>query len=54
MSMSIETSANICPMCRSDIANNEIEDWIINPLTKRRVKCGGRTYKYLVENGFIA
>jgi ubiquitin-protein ligase len=27
--------------------------WIINPLTKRRVKKGSRTYKYLIENNVI-
>lgn len=65
----IETNIGICPMCRnkideqvikmieSDIKNpNErkiIGDWIINPLTKRKVKIGSRTYNNLKENGII-
>uniref|UniRef100_A0A6C0E1X9 RING-type domain-containing protein n=1 Tax=viral metagenome TaxID=1070528 RepID=A0A6C0E1X9_9ZZZZ len=53
LEMHIENSDSICPMCRSDIYTDGIEDWIINPLTKRRVKCGGRTHRYLIENGHI-
>lgn len=32
----------ICPMCRSNI------DWITNPLTNRKIKIGGKTWKYLM------
>jgi ubiquitin-protein ligase len=54
----VQTNDKICPMCRKNI-ENEIEEikeeneWIINPLTKRRVKIGSRTYKYLKENDVI-
>ena len=52
----VEINNKICPMCRKDIENEIKEEekieneWIINPLTKRRVKIGSRTYKYLKEN----
>lgn len=78
----IENNNSVCPMCRHDISDYEIQElhcisdldlyemkeqvtinkeiilndpelWIINPLTKRRVKKGGRTYKHLVSNGII-
>ena len=54
----VEINNKICPMCRKNI-ETEIEnvlnesEWIINPLTKRRVKIGSRTYKYLKENNVI-
>lgn len=41
------TNGNICPMCRKEL------HWIFNPLTKRRVKIGSRTWQYLKENNFI-
>ena len=34
----------------SDISKGE---WIINPLTKRRIKVGGKTYIYLKDNGYV-
>jgi ubiquitin-protein ligase len=46
----IEKNGKICPMCRAEI---EQVQWIINPLTKRRVKIGSRTYNYLKENNII-
>lgn len=46
----IEKNGKICPMCRAEI---EQEEWIINPLTKRRVKIGSRTYQYLKDNKII-
>jgi len=54
----VETNNKICPMCRTNIENEITEEereseWIINPLTKRRVKIGSRTYKYLKENNVI-
>jgi ubiquitin-protein ligase len=58
----IQKNNNICPMCRMDLdtpqqqdpQNNTPQDtWIINPLTKRRIKVGGKTYKYLVDNGHL-
>jgi hypothetical protein len=48
---------DVCPMCRSEISrmdkltidsNNE---WTINPFTKRKIKIGGKTYRYLIEKG---
>lgn len=59
------TNGNVCPMCRTDISNNDqikIKElpeqqiqtinnddsiWMINPLTKRRIKRGGKTWLYL-------
>ena len=59
----VEINNKICPMCRKNIENEIVEEktenewiinpWIINPLTKRRVKIGSRTYKYLKENNVI-
>lgn len=54
----IKSNGQLCPMCRQDISDskyNELSelDWIINPQTKRKVKIGSRTYKYLKDNGII-
>jgi len=59
----VEINNKICPMCRKNIEDEITEEkiendliinqWIINPLTKRRVKIGSRTYKYLKENNVI-
>ena len=64
----ITTNYKLCSMCRSELTEEDIckltdsqinndnnidNNWIINPLTKRKVKIGSRTYKYLVENKFI-
>lgn len=54
----IDKNSSICPMCRTEISQNDIgkintNEWIINPLTKRRVKIGSRTYNYLIENNII-
>uniref|UniRef100_A0A6C0DX08 RING-type domain-containing protein n=1 Tax=viral metagenome TaxID=1070528 RepID=A0A6C0DX08_9ZZZZ len=62
----ITTNHNLCSMCRSELTEQDTckllkqecelnvnDNWIINPLTKRKVKIGSRTYKYLVENKFI-
>jgi hypothetical protein len=64
----ISKNGNICSMCRTDIndqdwdselneeiINDEIindEIWIINPLTKRKIKWGGKTHKQLIEDGY--
>lgn len=62
----IANNNNVCPMCRNEISvadvlkmneeaisKEQIDEWIINPQTKRRVKKGSRTYRYLIENGII-
>jgi ubiquitin-protein ligase len=57
----VEINNKICPMCRKNIENelDKIQEnvpselWIKNPLTKRRVKIGSKTYKYLKENDII-
>lgn len=65
----INNNNNVCPMCRYEITENEVkkmveddikydmrddpELWIINPLTKRKVKKGSKTYKNLIKNGII-
>ena len=51
----------LCPICRKEIDKDELnnhnnninEEWIINPLTKRRIKIGSRTWIYLRENNII-
>jgi len=47
----METNGKLCPMCRREIY--VAPEWMINPLTKRRIKIGGRTYNYLRETGAI-
>jgi ubiquitin-protein ligase len=64
----IRSNNNICPMCRrelietdtiEEIQNENVQEeeqdsiWMINPLTRRRIKIGGRTYNYLKSNGDI-
>jgi hypothetical protein len=55
----IISNNNICPMCRTELTesdNNNLKEnvlWIINPLTKRRVKIGSKTYNYLKDNDVI-
>jgi hypothetical protein len=59
----IQTNHKLCPMCRTELSINESaalsnehvvpEGWIINPLTKRRVKVGSRTWHYLKDNNII-
>lgn len=56
----------LCPMCRKEVDKNEFEnlinkkydqqqneEWIINPLTKRKIKIGSKTWHYLKDNDFI-
>lgn len=33
--------------------DNDNVSWMINPLTKRRIKIGGRTWQYLIDSGFL-
>jgi len=47
----VQKNNNICPMCRANITI--VPTYMINPLTKRRIKIGGRTHRYLIENGLI-
>lgn len=53
----IKTNNNVCPLCRTEInmkKNTPLSnEWIINPITKRRIKVGGKTYKELKDNGVI-
>jgi ubiquitin-protein ligase len=63
----ISNNGNICSLCRSSIdeeslnkikksstsLKRSLEDWIINPETKRRVKIGSRTYLRLIDEGII-
>lgn len=59
-----EINNKICPMCRRELQQDDLnklnnvlqnnqQGWIINPLSKRRVKIGSRTYKYLKDNDII-
>jgi hypothetical protein len=41
----IAENGDICPICRKDSTN-----WVINPLTNRRVKRNSRTYNLLFKN----
>jgi hypothetical protein len=56
----IQANNNICPMCRRELIEEDQQKissvqeeniWMINPLTRRRIKIGGRTYNYLKSNG---
>jgi len=50
----VEKNHKLCPMCRHDINTDDDQKiWMINPLTKRRIKIGGRTHTYLIENNLI-
>ena len=60
----INNNGTICSLCRSDINTYDLkqikgslkrtlDDWIINPQTKRRVKVGSRTYQRLLDEGII-
>lgn len=61
----IETNTNVCPMCRTELSDNDFnlltkrkidqedEEWMINPLTRRRIKIGGKTWSYLKASGSI-
>ena len=63
----IDANADLCPMCRQKLSesdkrtldnsvinvNETTQEWIINPVTKRKVKVGSRTYHNLVEQGVI-
>jgi hypothetical protein len=56
-------------MCRTELTDEEqqveeqqveeqqveeqIETWMINPQTKRRIKVGGKTWTFLRENGIL-
>lgn len=67
LNVHVQNNNNVCPMCRNEISNDEMTRlqrhlsvntaqqglWIINPLTKRRVKVGSRTYQYLKDNNII-
>ena len=85
----IETNTNICPMCRTELSDEDFlslttqepqqeesqqesqqeelqqelqqeepqqeyeDEWMINPLTRRRIKIGGKTWLYLKNLGTI-
>lgn len=55
----VKQNHKLCSMCRNVINDSEIKklfqkiEWIINPLTKRRIKVGGKTYIYLKDNGYL-
>jgi hypothetical protein len=54
-------------MCRKELTQNELESlenkendciedlviWVRNPVTKRKIKKGGKTYRQLIEDGII-
>lgn len=64
-----ETNNKLCPMCRRTLQEDDLNrlycdqsnitttnnqtDWMINPLTKRKIKIGGRTYLYLKDQNII-
>jgi ubiquitin-protein ligase len=54
----INNNQALCPMCRSRLVAQpdttiQQPEYIISPLTHRRVKKGTRTYKWLLENNHI-
>ena len=65
LKMHIVTNQPLCAMCRQEISSEKIEEinkvemneeqeaWIINPLTKRKVKVGGKTWLSLKAQGVI-
>ncbi len=65
LKMHIDNNSNVCPMCRKEITLEEIElvdntvelvvdaVWMINPVTKRRIKIGSKTWKSLKDEGII-
>lgn len=63
MKTHIENNSNVCPMCRKELSDTDISlceekaldntEWIINPVTKRRVKVGSRTWNNLRDEGII-
>jgi ubiquitin-protein ligase len=53
----IETNHKMCSMCRRELTETDVSllkkesgEWIINPQTNRRIKIGGRTWQYLLDN----
>lgn len=63
MKRHIDNNSSVCPMCRKEMSESDTKqfeehtheqaDWIINPKTKRRVKVGSKTWRYLKDNGII-
>ena len=67
LNIHMTNNGNICSLCRNQVNSNDLniithkckslkrslEDWIINPETKRRVKVGSRTYLRLIDEGII-
>lgn len=64
----IQNNGNVCSLCRNTISDSDLkiinhnckislkrplDDWIINPETKRRVKIGSRTYQRLIAENII-
>lgn len=56
-----QTNQNLCPMCRTILTNSDLNNinlnihnqWIVNPQSKRKVKIGSKTWKYLRDNHII-
>lgn len=46
----VAENGDVCPMCRTEFT---LTNWIISPITKRRVKVGSKTWQYLFDNGHI-
>ena len=62
----IQENNTICSMCRNELTDTELaklneteecndseEVWLVNPVTKRRIKKGGKTHKQLIDNGIL-
>lgn len=56
----VQNNSNVCPVCRQDIeiarapcasARYDVDDTVVNPLTKRRIKRMGRTHLALIAQG---
>ncbi len=48
----IKKTSNLCPICRN-VIEFDIDDTIINPITNRKIKIGGKIWKYLTDNNII-
>jgi len=46
----VKENGDVCPICRTEF---KLTNWIISPITKRRVKVGSKTWQYLFDNGHI-
>jgi ubiquitin-protein ligase len=49
----VEQNTALCPMCRQEVKREVTDGWIVNPITNRRIRVGGKTWLWLKENGKV-